>query len=126
MQASVLIVDDDPTHLKIYGWILQAAGYRSLPVQVRSAGFELPECVADLVLLDYHLNTKASAVEIAQSIHARLPRAPIIVLSDAMGLPRDIAPFVQGFVRKGDPAKLVEKLHALLRPSPVAAAGPDG
>jgi hypothetical protein len=29
-EASVLIIDDDPAHLKIYGWIIGAAGYRAL------------------------------------------------------------------------------------------------
>jgi DNA-binding NtrC family response regulator len=120
-KASVLIVDDDPTHLQIYGWIVEAAGYRSLLAQVRFAGVDLPDDPADLVLLDYHLNGKASAVEVAKVIQERLPHAPIVVLSDALVLPQDIAPFVQGFVRKGDPAKLVDKLHTILRPSPVTA-----
>jgi len=122
-RTPVLIVDDDPTHLKIYGWILEAAGYRALLAQVRFAGVDLPEAPADLVLLDYHLNGKASAIDIAKLIRLRLPNAPIVVLSDALVLPEDIAPFVHGFVRKGDPAKLVDKLHSLLRPSPVTAAG---
>jgi len=113
-----LIVDDDPTHLQIYGWIVETAGYRSLPALVRFAGVDLPEGPADLVLLDYHLNGKASAVEVAQLIRSRLPHVLIVLLSDALVLPKDIAPFVQGFVRKGDPAKLVDNLHTLLRPPP--------
>lgn len=122
MQArpSVLIVDDDPTHLQIYGLIVEAAGYRSLPALVRFAGIDLPDsdAPADLVLLDYHLNGKASAVEVAKLLRSRLPNAPILVLSDVLVLPQEIAPFVQGFVRKGDPEKLVDNLHTLLRPPP--------
>jgi CheY-like chemotaxis protein len=118
-RPSVLIVDDDPTHLQIYGWIVETAGYRSQPALVRFTGIDLPEGAADLVLLDYHLNGKASAVEVAKLIQSRLPDAPIVVLSDALVLPKDIAPFVHGFVRKGDPAKLVDNLHTLLRPPPV-------
>jgi CheY-like chemotaxis protein len=117
-RPSILIVDDDPTHLKVYGWMVEAAGYRALPVEVRFAGVDLPEGPADLVLLDYHLGSrKIKAVEVAQQIRSRLPSVPIVVLSDAMCLPQDIAPLVQGFVRKGDPAKLVGRLQQLLAPA---------
>ena len=119
MQArpSILIVDDDPVHLRIYGWIVEAAGYRALPAQVRFAGVDLPEEPTDLVLLDYRLGRQAKAAEIAKLIRSRLPDAPIIVLSESLVLPEEMAPLVQGFVRKGDPAKLVETLHKLLPPS---------
>jgi hypothetical protein len=46
----------------------------------------------------------------------------VIVLSDSMDLPGDIAPLVQGFVRKGDPAKLVDRLQQILRASLLTAA----
>jgi len=115
-RASVLIVDDDPLHLRIYGWIIEAAGYRALPAEVRYAGVDIPTEPVDLVLLDYHLEGQRSAVDIAKVIHERLPDAPVIVLSDAPMLPEDIAPLVQGFVRKGDPAKLVDTLHKVLQP----------
>jgi CheY-like chemotaxis protein len=121
--ASVLIVDDDPVHLKIYGWIVEAAGYRALPAQVRFAGVDLPQAPADLVLLDYRLGKHTTAAEIAKLIRARLPDAPVIVLSESLLLPDDIAPLVQGFVRKGDPAKLVDTLHKLLRPESAALPG---
>ena len=116
MQArpSILIVDDDPVHLRIYGWIVEAAGYRALPAQVRFSGVDLPEDPADLVLLDYRLGRQAKAAEVAKLVRSRYPDAPIIVLSESLVLPEEMAPLVQGFVRKGDPAKLVETLHQLL------------
>jgi len=117
-RPSVLIVDDDPMHQRIYGWIVEAAGYRALHAQVLSRGVHLPDDHTDLVLLDYHLGRQANAVETAKVIHSRLPNATVIVLSDALVLPDDIAPHVQGFVRKGDPPKLVETIHKLLRPPP--------
>ena len=118
-RPSVLIVDDDPTHLKIYGWIVEAAGYRALPAEVGFTGVDLPDEPADLVLLDYRLGSRnAKAAHVAKIIKSRLPDAPIIVLSEEFCLPEDIAPLVQGFVRKGDPAKLVHRLDQLLRPSP--------
>jgi hypothetical protein len=45
----------------------------------------------------------------------------MIVLSDSIDLPGDIAPLVQGFVRKGDPAKLVDRLQQILGPPQVKA-----
>jgi CheY-like chemotaxis protein len=123
-KPSILIVDDDPTHLKVYGWIVEAAGYRALLAEVRLSGVDLPDVPADLVLLDYRLGGRSTrAFKMAQLIKSRLPDAPIIVLSEELCLPDDIAPVVQGFVRKGDPAKLVDRLKQLLQPSLVTDAG---
>jgi two-component system response regulator GlrR len=108
--ASVLIIDDDPFHLQIYGKIVERAGYRALTAEARFGGVKLPDEPVDIVLLDYHL-AGLSAVEIAVEVQRRLPGVPILVLSDAFSLPEDIAPEVQGFVRKGDPAKLIATLH---------------
>ena len=115
--ASVLIVDDDPAHLRIYGWLVEAAGYRALSAEVRFNGVELPPEPADLVLLDYHLGGLITAREVAVTLRARLPSIPIILLSDVFSLPEDIAPLVHGFVRKGNPARLIESLQELLSPA---------
>lgn len=112
-EATVLIVDDDLLHLKIYSWIIESAGYRALQAPVHLNGFEIPEDTADLVLLDYNL-AGHSPVQVAELIRLRLPKAPIFVLSDSMDMPSDIAPLAQGFFRKGEPAKLVDQLHLLL------------
>lgn len=118
-RPTVLIVDDDPTHLKIYGWIIEAAGFRALLAEVRYTGVDLPEGAADAVLLDYHLGVRqTSAAQVAELLRSRMPGVPILVLSDALCLPDDIAPLVQGFVRKGDPAKLIDTLQQLLGPAP--------
>lgn len=42
-RSSLLIVDDDHTHLQVYGWIVEAAGYPALPAEVRFAGVDLPK-----------------------------------------------------------------------------------
>ncbi len=112
MQAShpkILILDDDPMHLEIYGLLLKQAGYDALPTLVRFAGTKIPngECIG-LVLLDYRLNSIKTSPDFAQEIRALYPSVPILVLSDLWALPSDIAPFVTGFVRKGEPAKLLE------------------
>ncbi len=112
MQAShpkVLILDDDPMHLEIYALLMRQGGYDALPTLVRFVGTEIPcgECIG-LVLLDYRLNSTKTSPEFASEIRTLYPTVPIIVLSDLWSLPTDIAPFVNGFVRKGEPAKLLE------------------
>jgi CheY-like chemotaxis protein len=110
-QPKVLILDDDPMHLEIYCLLLKQAGYDTLPSLVRFAGIAVPcgQCLG-LVLLDYRLNSMKTSPEFAQEIRAAYPLVPIIVLSDLWSLPTDIAPFVTSFVRKGEPAKLLETI----------------
>jgi DNA-binding response OmpR family regulator len=105
----VLIVDDDPMHLEIYGLLMKQAGYETLPLLIRFTGTEIPRNQAlGLALLDYRLNSARTSPEYAQEIRAIYPHVPILVLSDLWARPTDIAPFVSGFVRKGEPAKLLE------------------
>lgn len=105
----VLVVDDDPMHLEIYGLLMKQAGYEALPVLVRFTGTEIPRNQPlGLALLDYRLNSAKTSPEYAQEIRSLYPQVPILVLSDLWALPTDIAPFVSGFVRKGEPAKLLE------------------
>jgi len=108
--ATVLIIDDDPTHLKIYGWIVNAAGYEALPALVNLDRIEFPQKRVDIVVMDYRLTGQITAVQAAELAQSLYPGAPIIVLSDVYDLPSDIAPYAQAFVRKGEPAKLVETL----------------
>jgi len=104
-----MIVDDDPMHLEIYALLMKQAGYDTIPVLVRFSGTEIPPNLPlGLALLDYRLNSTKTSPEYAQEIRAVYPQVPILVLSDLWSLPTDIAPFVSGFVRKGEPAKLLE------------------
>lgn len=120
----VLIVDDDPMHLEIYGLLMKQAGYEALPLLVRFTGTEVPRGQSlGLVLLDYRLNSAKPSTEFAQEIGAVYPGIPIILLSDIWALPADIAPFVTNFVRKGEPAKLLETVAQYFLVPP--AAGVD-
>ncbi|HVG27174.1 MAG TPA: hypothetical protein VM865_06180 [Acidobacteriaceae bacterium] len=114
MPPAILIVDDDPSHLRIYEWIVRGAGYRPFPALVTRENVELPDEPVSLALLDYHLNSRLNAVAVAGMINTKYPAARIVVLSDVLVLPDDVAPLVHGFVRKGDPAKLVETLSRTL------------
>lgn len=116
-RTSVLIIDDDPSHLRIYGWIIGAAGYEALPALVMGTEIRYPEGEADIVVMDYRLSGQLTAVQAAEETQRRYPKAPIIVLSDVYDLPADIAPYARAFVRKGEPAKLVETLASLVKAS---------
>jgi hypothetical protein len=110
-------------HLEIYGLLMKQAGYEALPVLVRFTGTEIPRNQPlGLALLDYRLNSAKTSPEYAQEIRSLYPLVPILVLSDLWALPTDIAPFVSGFVRKGEPAKLLETVsQSFLAPPGMSA-----
>jgi len=111
----VLVVDDDPDHLKIYSWILERAGLHPIPCQVRKRGLELPyEAEVNLIVLDYALHCGATPVQVAERLRNVFPDVPIVLLSDVQELPEDVEPYVKAFVRKGNPDKLIETVKALL------------
>jgi DNA-binding NtrC family response regulator len=114
-RATILVVNDDPVHLRIYGWIMNAAGFRVVTAQVLSNEVCLPERDHfDVVVLDYRLTGTLTAVEAARQIEKKYPKVPIIILSDMFEMPDDIAPCARKFVRKGEPEKLVETISGLL------------
>ena len=114
-QASILVVDDDPVHLRIYGWIMNAAGFRAVTAQVLCSDVCLPDNDNfDVVVLDYRLTGMLTAVEAAQQIRKRYPEAPIVILSDMFEMPDDIAPYAKRFVRKGEPEKLIATISSLV------------
>lgn len=109
---SVLIIDDDPVHLQIYGWILKSAGFRPMPILVAGSSIKMPENQSiDVAVLDYRLMGKLKAADAAESIHSALPNIPIILLLDIYDVPEDIAPHIAAFVRKGQPEKLIDAIN---------------
>jgi CheY-like chemotaxis protein len=113
--APVLIIDDDPVHLQIYRFIVESVGFRGLPVQVTVRGLKFPDHEpVDAVLLDYRVAPNISARSVALEARQRYPSAPIVVLSDIHEIPDEMAAIVQGFVRNGNPEKLLETLRYLV------------
>jgi hypothetical protein len=95
--------------------LVQRAGYEAVPLLVRFSGADpFPDSRVDLVLLDYRLNSIKTAPEIAQEARSKFPEAPIILLSDLWSAPSDVAPFINQFVRKGEPDRLFAVLLAHL------------
>ena len=116
-KPTVLIIDDDPSHLKLYSWIIERAGWNARTVEVRSTSVEFPAFErVDLVLMDYRFNSSLTALEIAGSASRAYPGAPIALLSDVYSLPAEMKPVVTAFIRKGEPEELVKKVSALLGP----------
>ena len=121
-KPSILVVDDDPTHLRIYGWIMNAAGFNAVTAQVYSSDISLPaDDRFDVIVLDYRLTGTLTAVEAARQIKGKYPDAPIVILSDVFGMPDDVAPYAQRFVRKGEPEKLIATIRSLVSSAAVAA-----
>lgn len=119
---NVLIVDDDPSHLKVYSWIVERGGYRAVPLLAWTEPLTMPKTESiDLALLDYRLGENFSAPALAEQIRSTFPAAPILVLSDLMYMPQDMEDHVTGFVRKGNPEQLLQTLDSFLKPRRVAA-----
>lgn len=120
---TVLIVDDDPSHLKIYSWIVERGGYRTVPLLAWGKHLVIPESESiDLALLDYRLGEDLTAADVVQQVRTAFPGAPILVLSDLMYMPEDMQEHATAFIRKGNPAQLLETLATYLKPGPEQAA----
>jgi CheY-like chemotaxis protein len=115
-EPRILIIDDEPAHLKLYSWILQREGFLTTTALVEHNGIELPPTQEefDIALLDYRLQG-ITAVDVAKKIRNQWPGMPIVVLSDMMWIPEDMVPVANGFIRKGEPQLLVEKITEMTR-----------
>lgn len=125
---NILILDDDPSHLKIYSWIAEQAGFHALPVEVRSTSLQLPQGEdVQLVLMDYRYSSSLTATDIVEEIKAKYPDVPIAVLSELYGMPADMQQHASAFIRKGDPQSLVNRLRKFRETGDLADTSmPDG
>ncbi len=112
--GNVLVVDDDPSHLKLYCWVVERGGFRSLPALVKGDVVDLPPEQIDVAVLDYRLGEKLSAVDVAKRLKLAYPSARILILSDMLFMPDDVAPYATGFVRKGEPEQLLELISSTM------------
>ena len=111
---TVLVVDDDPMHLKIFAWMLKRQGYEVVPAHVQSESVDLrKDKDVDMVLLDYMFKSSLKAPDVARMVKEAHPGAPIIVLSQLEWMPEEMMQFATTFVQKGDPKRLFEHLERL-------------
>jgi len=116
-KPTVLLIDDDPSHLQLYSWVLARGGFRAVTALVNGDGLELPRTEPiELIVLDYQLE-RVKSVDVARKLGEVFPAKPVLVLSDMQWLPDDIAPYATAFVRKGEPEQLLTQVHSLLKPS---------
>jgi len=122
---TVLIVDDDASHLKLYSWVLERGGFHPITALVDGNALGIPDGQRiDAAVLDYRLGPYLTAVEVAKRLRDGSPDIPILVLSDVPWMPDDVAPYASGFVRKGEPQQLIEMLGSLVGESP-EGSGPE-
>jgi two-component system, NtrC family, response regulator GlrR len=116
---TVLIVDDDPSHLKLYSWVLERGGFHPVTALVRGETVDIPEQPrVDVAVLDYRLGPLLRAADLAQRLRSDSPSMPIVVLSDMPWMPEDVAPYASGFVRKGEPQQLLDMIGSVIGSSP--------
>ena len=120
-EVTILIVDDDPLHLKLYSWILQRKGYKSATALVRTSSVDLPVGnTVHLVLLDYRLKSALTPKEVIGQIRDHFAAVPIVVLSDMQWMPDDMRGEAVAFVNKGDPQLLLQIVSEVLQEEPTA------
>ena len=109
---SVLIVDDDPSHLKLYSLLVESGGFSPVPLLAKGNTITLPDSKFDAAVVDYKLGLM-TAVDVAVELKKIPRKVPLLLLTDMMWMPDDIAPYAAAYVRKGDPDRLLEVLNSL-------------
>ncbi|HEY2495786.1 MAG TPA: response regulator [Candidatus Angelobacter sp.] len=114
--VTILIVDDDPLHLKLYSWILQRKSYKCATALVQSSSVDLPENASvNLVLLDYRLKSSLTTLEVVSQIRDKFAAVPIVILSDLQWMPDEMRGEAVAFVNKGDPKLLLQTISDVLQ-----------
>jgi len=79
--GSILLVEDSPTHTRIYSEILEASGFSVASVDTGRKGLEaLSERMPDMVLLDLSL-PDMEGLDVLRELDARGRSAPVIVIT---------------------------------------------
>ena len=115
-QSTILIVDDDPLHLKLYSWILERQRYQCKTAEVKSTSVEIPaDAAVDLVLLDYRLDSSVTPLDVIHQLRSAFGQVPILILSDLQWMPEDMREHAAAFIHKGDPKMLLETIAGVLK-----------
>ncbi|MGB9196714.1 MAG: response regulator [Terriglobales bacterium] len=96
----VLCIDDDPAILECEKRFLELFGYSVLTAASGNQGLELASMhPVDVVVVDYSM-PGMTGPEVATEIKRLRPRAPIIMLSGAVDIPKHALKTVDAFVAK--------------------------
>jgi CheY-like chemotaxis protein len=96
----VLCIDDNQDVLECERAFLEAFGYTVLTASSRGKGLELASRFAvDVVILDYFMSTM-NGHEVAMEMRQLRPQAPIILLTEGLGVPERTLNLVDALVSK--------------------------
>src|SRR5215472_2901342 len=88
--ASILVVEDDPRQLKLYGKALR--GYRLTFVSTGTAALKaLSETRPDLIILDHILDEGERGTEFLPRLKSAAAHVPIIMISGTLRVREQIA-----------------------------------
>lgn len=89
-KASILIVEDNPQHVRLYNKALR--GYRVTTVATGSAALaEIHDNIPDLILLDHVLASGEQGLDFIPQIKAWAAHVPIVVISGTLGIRDQLA-----------------------------------
>lgn len=109
-----MMVDDDPSHLQLYSWIIERGGFAVHGVLAANTLARTPLVASDLTVLDYRLGP-LRAIDVAHRVLELSPGKPIVLLSDVQWLPDEFVPLDVRFIRKGEPQQLIDTIAELLK-----------
>lgn len=112
---TVLIVDSSPADLYTYSRALSEVGYRAITSRIGLdfVGMHENERPA-LVLLEYPLSGSVSAPHLAKILRNVFPSTTIVVFSALAEIPSEMKDLVDGFIPKGDTARVIADVRNLL------------
>lgn len=112
---TVLLVDDNPSDLRVYSLALRNAGYRPITTLIGAdfMGFHYHEKPA-LILLDSRPGAVLSAATIAKVLRDVFPASPIILFSMSASLSPEKKGIVDAFLQKGDVERLIATVRGIL------------
>jgi len=113
-KKQVLIVDDDPSHLKLYAWIVERGGFEPVPHLATRHLNGFPSGSMAAAIIDYKLGTELTALDVLPHIRTHYGQIPVLVLSDTQWIPDELRAMISAFVRKGEPQELVDTVATLL------------
>ena len=114
-QILVLCIDDDISHLKLYGELLTMNGYAVITCTNNRAALKVFRSrPVSLVVVDYSMPNMNGA-QIARRMRGEKPNIPIIMLSGHSSRPHDVDDAVSSYIVKGQsPRVLLREIQELL------------
>jgi DNA-binding NtrC family response regulator len=80
--ARILIVDDEPTILRSFGWVLESEGYEvTTAVSAADATQKLTVQTFDIVITDVRMETPTAGFDVVRAVRHSSPTTPVALLT---------------------------------------------